>query len=196
VWKRVADLQVAQRLWRIRTRQKPENLTSPTISPKPSRSVLRLRESILPVTTHRVQNPFSASKRVWLWPLIVAALIFGASSRSQIAEPGIPNIDKVAHFSVYGLLGTLLVRTGRGGRLAPWLALAAASFYGVTDEFHQSFVPGRMCEVADWVADTAGAALAILMYTRWPWYRSRLEMPVGRKRRIENSGVVATVLKS
>ncbi|MCQ5071798.1 VanZ family protein [Adlercreutzia sp. DFI.6.23] len=29
----------------------------------------------------------------------------------------------------------------------------------MTDEFHQSFVPGRMCDPADWLTDTRGAAL-------------------------------------
>jgi VanZ family protein len=145
------------------------------------------------VITHRVQNPSPASRRAWLWPLLVAVLIFGVSSRSTVPEPGIPNLDKVAHFSVYGLLGTLLVRTRAGGRWAPFLAFAGASLYGVTDEVHQSFVPGRSAEVADWVADTAGAALAIVLYTRWTWYRSRLEAPLVRKRRVENIVPTETV---
>ena len=133
-------------------------------------------------------------RRAWLWPLLVAALIFFVSSRSRVPEPGIPNIDKVAHFSVYGLLGTLLVRTGFGKRWAPAVALALASAYGATDELHQSFVPGRSMEFADWVADTCGAAVAIGMYTRWTWYRMRLETPLRRKRRIENTDSAATVL--
>ena len=37
--------------------------------------------------------------------------------------------------------------------------MALASLYGATDEFHQSFVPGRDSDVLDWVADTLGAAL-------------------------------------
>lgn len=48
-------------------------------------------------------------------------------------------------------------------RRALWLmalaALALASLYGVSDEVHQLFVPGRMCDPADWVTDTLGAAL-------------------------------------
>jgi VanZ family protein len=140
-----------------------------------------------------VQNPFSASRRAWLWPVLVAVLIFSASGRSQVADPGIPNVDKVIHFLVYGLLGTLVVRTGVGGRWAPIIALVVTSLYGVTDEIHQSFVPGRSMELADWVADTAGASVAILMYARWAWYRVRLEAPVRRKRRIEKVSVAATV---
>jgi VanZ family protein len=122
-------------------------------------------------------------KNFWrnaLWPLLVAATIFFASSHSTVAAPGISNFDKVAHFSVYGLLATLLGRLGRGPRVW-WLALLATSLYGVSDEWHQSFVPGRSCEVADWVADTLGGALALTLYAGWPWYRARLEAPLGNK---------------
>lgn len=45
-----------------------------------------------------------------------------------------------------------------GGKLA-LVVIALASLYAVTDEFHQSFVPGRVCDPADWLTDTLGAAL-------------------------------------
>ena len=144
------------------------------------------------VTTPAVPQDLSTSQRRWLWPMLVAATIFFASSRSHVAAPDIANFDKVAHFSVYGLLATLLVRLGRGP-LAVWLALLATSLYGASDEWHQYFVPGRSCELGDWVADTTGAALAIALYRLWPWYRTRLEAPLTAKRRIENSPPVATV---
>ncbi|HTO04683.1 MAG TPA: VanZ family protein [Opitutus sp.] len=141
-----------------------------------------------------VQNHPPVSRRAWLWPLLVALLIFGVSSRSHVPTPGlIPNFDKLAHFSVYGLLGTLLVRTQWGGRWAPLVALVIASLYGVTDEVHQSYVPGRSTEFADWLADTAGAAVAIFMYARWSRYRAWLEKPLRRKRRIENGNPTAKV---
>ncbi len=122
----------------------------------------------------------------------MAVTIFLASTRSQVAAPGITNFDKIAHFSVYGLLATLLVRLGRGPRSVV-LALLATSLYGASDEWHQYFVPGRSCELGDWVADTLGGALAIALYTGWPWYRTRLEAPLVGKRRIENSPATATV---
>ncbi len=34
------------------------------------------------------------------------------------------------------------------------------SFYGVFDEWHQSFVPGRNSDVFDWLADTMGGVFA------------------------------------
>lgn len=119
----------------------------------------------------------SAERRAWLWPVVIAVLIFTASSRSSVAGPKIPHFDKAVHFSVYGLLGTLACRA-ISGRRGAWWALAAVSAYGATDELHQHFVPGRSTELADWVADTAGAAIAILMYRRWTAYRLILEKPL------------------
>jgi VanZ family protein len=113
-----------------------------------------------------------------LWPLALAALIVGASARPAIAGPKVENFDKVAHFSVYGLLGTLACRVGRGPRAAV-LGLVAVSAFGATDEWHQSFVPGRSPSVADWVADTLGATTAILLYVKWGAYRRLLETPLG-----------------
>ncbi|MCK5945005.1 MAG: VanZ family protein [Planctomycetes bacterium] len=44
-----------------------------------------------------------------------------------------------------------------------WGAFALASAYGVVDEVHQSFVPGRDCSLFDVVSDAAGAALAVVL---------------------------------
>lgn len=117
-------------------------------------------------------------RREYLWPLLIAGLIFAASSRSRVAAPGgIPHIDKVAHFSVYGLLATLLCRIRPGWRGAVG-ALLGASLFGVTDEWHQSFVPGRETDWGDWLADTLGAALAVSLYAGVESYRRLLESPV------------------
>lgn len=115
----------------------------------------------------------------WIWPFAVAALIFAASSRSHVRSPGLTRIDdKIAHFAIYGLLATLVCRVGGGWRGAVWSLLAVSAF-GASDEWHQSFVPGRDSDVADWVADTLGAALAIGLYVEWPWYRNLLETALG-----------------
>jgi VanZ family protein len=47
-------------------------------------------------------------------------------------------------------------------RAARWAALLG-SLYGLTDEFHQRFVPHRSAELGDWAADTLGAALGALL---------------------------------
>jgi hypothetical protein len=72
-------------------------------------------------------------------------------------------------FVAYGLLGTLVCRTGvfwEPGTRGMRLAVLMASLYGVSDEWHQSLVPGRYPDLADWVADIGGAMLAVLLYAR------------------------------
>lgn len=124
----------------------------------------------------------SGTLRKALWALSIAGLIFYASSRSFVAAPGITKMDdKFGHFAVYGLLATLVCRMGQGWRAALG-AVIVVSAYGASDEWHQSFVPGRSPEVEDWISDTVGAAVAVFLYSGWPWYRRRLETPVWRRR--------------
>jgi VanZ family protein len=122
--------------------------------------------------------PGSTSRRAVLWPLVLMAVIFFASSSSKIAAPNVSGIDKFGHFIVYGWLGVLWARVPWVTRLKPlgvWTAVAIASLYGITDEFHQSFTPGRGVEFADWVADTVGALVAVTLYARWHGLRRWLE---------------------
>lgn len=119
---------------------------------------------------------------LWLPPFFAMAMIFILSS-SSLPSFRIPisHLDKIAHLSVYGVLGFLLGRAaqwswGWSWKRAALFAVAVASIYGITDEWHQSFVPHRSVEVADWAADTIGALLAqIPLY--W-WYGRRRNNPV------------------
>ena len=103
-----------------------------------------------------------------VWAVLLI-LIGGRSTVPRVESP-LP-LDKAAHFVMYGVLGVLAVkgweRAGRSPRLL--LVLVLASLVGAGDEVHQSTVPGRSAEVADWIADTLGivaAALLILRITR------------------------------
>lgn len=49
-------------------------------------------------------------------------------------------------------------------------SLALSIFYGLTDEFHQMFVPGRVADVYDLLADTVGAIIGVFVV----WTCSRL----------------------
>lgn len=131
--------------------------------------------------------PLKHGWRGWLWPLALGSLIVVASGRSAVAAPDIVGIDKVTHFLVFDLLGTLVVRNGFPPRRA-WIAVLAVSIFGLTDEWHQSFTPGRSVEVADWVADTLGAAVAVACYAGWPAYQRLLERPL--KSRVENPAAI------
>jgi VanZ family protein len=126
--------------------------------------------------------PISSNfNRAYLWPILLACAIFTASGSSQLATPDLGlqfSKDKIGHFLVFGLLATAILRTPllKAGRW-PQMLLAAliASGFGAFDEFRQSFTPGRSVEFADWLADSLGAILAVLVYARWSGYRKFLE---------------------
>jgi VanZ family protein len=105
----------------------------------------------------------------WVPALLYMAGIFIVSSIPDLGPlPGGVS-DKSGHTLAYAGLGALLLfALARGrpervtlGRAA--IAVALASAYGVTDEWHQSFVPGRSAEVADVLADVLGAALGVAL---------------------------------
>ncbi|MCA9424620.1 MAG: VanZ family protein, partial [Candidatus Omnitrophica bacterium] len=45
------------------------------------------------------------------------------------------------------------------GRKWILIAIALSALYGISDEFHQSFVPERTSDIFDWFADLVGASL-------------------------------------
>jgi len=101
----------------------------------------------------------------FLLALAYAGIIFALSSQSHplpFLPPEFFLHDKLLHATEYAVLGGLLALALRLAGVRPGLALIAAvllaSAFGASDEFHQSFVPGRTADVADWAADTLGAA--------------------------------------
>jgi VanZ family protein len=106
----------------------------------------------------------------WLPPLVWLAIIFAFSSRHGGGHLPAAEIvlRKLAHVTEYLILTLLLLRALRrsGVALALPLALAAALAYAASDEWHQSFVPGRTATPRDVAIDAIGIALATLAATR------------------------------
>ena len=94
-----------------------------------------------------------------------AGVIFYLSSQPGIDTPLLfPGQDKLFHLIAFGLLGFLLIgsmkTTRRGYRtMHVWIVVGLVALYGVLDEFHQYFVPGRSVEFNDALADAAGGLL-------------------------------------
>lgn len=101
-------------------------------------------------------------RRIWIWgpALACAAAIFWLSHQPVLPAP--PGNDKLAHFVAFGTFATLVARGAWfDTRWSNGLVYAAAALigvmYGISDEVHQTFVPGRDASVADVVADALGA---------------------------------------
>lgn len=101
----------------------------------------------------------------WLPVVAYAALIFFLSSKSghELPRWSFMKYDKVLHACEYGGFGFLL--TNALGVRRYWLAVVIAVLFGVTDELHQTFVPGRQGnDLGDLTADLVGALLGAISY--------------------------------
>lgn len=120
----------------------------------------------------------NAFLRSWGPSLLVMAIIFGFSSLPSADLPVFGLYDflvkKGSHFSGYALLGLANLRgfhrAGAGQGLRPYLlAFLLAVLYSATDEFHQSFVPGRHPLLTDIGIDSLGALTALAVRGCWVW---------------------------
>lgn len=124
------------------------------------------------------------------------ALIFAVSSLKQ---PSLPmpkfewlTIDKLYHFIEYAILGILLAWAFVKAKpsVVPskliWIIAAVLSIlYGASDEWHQTFVPGRDATFADWIADVLGSIAGVLAV--YLYYRSRQPSAVSGQQRKKRS---------
>ena len=108
----------------------------------------------------------------WLPVLVLCAVIFVLSSfPSPDLGLSFPLKDKVMHMAAYGLLALLVYRACRmtwPGKLSPVqllvISVLFASLYGLSDEFHQSFVATRQADGYDVLADFLGSLLGAAGY--------------------------------
>lgn len=115
----------------------------------------------------------------WLAALALMGLIFYLSAQADLPHVPEPWLDivvkKTGHAALYGVLAWFYLGALRGdgpiSDRARLLAFGLAVLYAVTDEVHQSFVPGRTPSPWDVFIDGAGAALAV----------SGINLPIGRR---------------
>ena len=97
--------------------------------------------------------------------LAYCGLVFFLSSQSRLIDTPLdfPHKDKLIHAAAYAIMAYAAWSAFRH-HIENYLFLMFASvlfssMYGVSDEFHQSFVVGRDADVWDWLADTLGAVM-------------------------------------
>jgi VanZ family protein len=110
----------------------------------------------------------------WLPVIGLCTLIFIQSAFASSEQiPRWPYLDKLLHLTAYGILGALVCRASntiesihlRGPRLF-LIGVLVTTLYGLSDEWHQSFVPGRSAVVADLLADFVGAVLGCAIWIK------------------------------
>ena len=104
-----------------------------------------------------------------LMALTWMGLLFYLSHQPSLPMPSLFSAqDKITHALAYGalavmLLGSFPLRADRYSWQQIGASVVIASLYGASDELHQSFIPRRSSEIGDWVADTLGALIAVLL---------------------------------
>ena len=103
--------------------------------------------------------------------IFYAALIFYLSSLFSSAIPnlGISFGDLIIHFFEYSAFGYFLaLAIMQSSSKINWKRVLAVFFigslYAASDEYHQSFVDGRFSEVSDFLADSAGVILGLIVF--------------------------------
>jgi hypothetical protein len=111
--------------------------------------------------------------RHWFVRSLLPALLWGGAIfvSSSIPSERLPHIavwnaDKLAHFGIYCVLAFFIDRALRVQTRFPLLqsrhllfTVLLTTLYGLSDEIHQVFIPGRNASVYDLLADAAGALL-------------------------------------
>ncbi len=103
--------------------------------------------------------------------IFYAGLIFFLSSLPSSVVPnlGISFGDLIIHFLEYSVFGYFLaLAIMQSPSKINWKNFLAVfiigSLYAASDEYHQSFVEGRFSEVSDFLADSAGIILGLIVF--------------------------------
>jgi VanZ family protein len=104
--------------------------------------------------------------RRWGPALVMMVIIFFFSSLPSTSVPDFGkfefSVKKGGHALGYLLLGRAWLYGIQPRKKAPWLAWGMCILYAITDEIHQSFVPGRAPRVLDVGIDALGSVLGLL----------------------------------
>lgn len=89
------------------------------------------------------------------------------SEKEKVLDRTEKIIRKIAHFSIYTLVGLLLMGLASTYNLDErkriCISLIIGAIYATTDEIHQSFIPGRSSQITDVMLDSLGVLCGILI---------------------------------
>ncbi len=147
---------------------------------------------IIPLLHEQVGQKGRATwgRRFLAWSAVVGycGLLYYLSDQPRLRLPHVlPSSDTLAHVTAYAVLGwlwTVALRetwAGCSSLTAVLFALIFTLGYGLSDEWHQSFVPGRVSSTVDVVADVIGGGLGAGGFFLWTRRRAEEDArPSGR----------------
>jgi len=108
-------------------------------------------------------------KLSWLITVLIAVFIFRVSSLpSWEVGGGASILSTIYHFLVFFFLSVFFFTSminGKKRKFFFFVAILALMSYGILDEIHQFFVPGRVCSLTDFGWDFTGMLFAFMIYT-------------------------------
>lgn len=128
--------------------------------------------SATPYSDQSLVSPLERLDWTWLEPSLETVQFEYAGSEVSLEAKGTVGlieffIRKAAHFSIFFVLGALLVKAVSRTALHPSLTLlfawALANTVAIFDEFHQSLTPERTPLLQDVLLDSAGAVCGIIL---------------------------------
>jgi len=116
--------------------------------------------------------------RFWFPPILYAILIFILSS---LSKPPIPlEIESnLLHYPEYAVLSFLLLRAFHFGKKENvsikniLFSFLISIFFGLSDEFHQAFVPARVPELNDLIRDSIGTLAGLIVFILFNYFYNK-----------------------
>ena len=119
-------------------------------------------------------------ENVWVAWLAVVLIGIGIFVISSVPEYGVGDVSGSSgnlaiyyHFFAFFFFGFFLMIACVRGRYKMYFvwAVLISVLYGVLDEVHQIFVPGRVCSFGDVLVDCVGVGFAFVFYFLVIWFR-------------------------
>jgi len=114
--------------------------------------------------------------KIYLPPLMLMGLIFISSSIPMDGESEHlkflmelkPTVQNLLHIPLFGLLAYLwlnaLTKNGCPAKKKLIVTIIITVSYGLLDEFHQSFIPGRYASLSDIILNIIGIITGAVIY--------------------------------
>lgn len=99
----------------------------------------------------------------------LAIMLLSNQATFDLPVWNILGFDKVAHLSAFFAYGLCVQFAYSGVSNIPLkkkiilYTILISALFGASDEIHQYFVPGRTCDIFDFIADVTGASLSLLL---------------------------------
>ena len=111
---------------------------------------------------------FKYQLKYWLPVYIYLLVIFYFSSLSAIPEAGLISAkflikSQLQHLIIYAGLALTIYRAVSYTNNSNFIIVSSTTLYGILDEIHQSFIPGRFFSFGDILMDFLGAVLALIL---------------------------------